>query len=146
MKYKWRNHLLLGKKLGEGKEHLVFTRGKYVYKINWYKSKNIIDIIKHIFKYLRIRNSIPFQVPCKFVGFCFLGGYMFPIFKQLKLEHLTWDIYTFYTEVGKLERDFGRYVRDVKPNNFGLLNGELKAFDVYYEEYNITDATISNEL
>jgi len=37
-------------------------------------------------------------------------------------------------------------VRDVKPNNFGLLNGELKAFDVYYEENNITDATISNEL
>jgi hypothetical protein len=135
LKYKWRKHLLLGKKLGEGREHLVYSKGDYVYKVVINKSNNIINFIDLIVEYIKVRNSIPFQVPCKFIGIAIFNGYICPIFKQRKLEPLNMDITTFIEESNKLLKNVilfkGQYICDIRPCNFGMLDGKLKAFDVY---------------
>lgn len=135
LKYKWKKHLLLGKKFGEGREHLVYLKGDYVYKVVMKKTKNIIDFIEFILEYIKLRNVIPFQVPNKFVGIVFFEGRFYPIFKQKKLDPLTIYNEDFVKAINKLVEDVplhkGQYICDLRPCNFGMLNGELKAFDVY---------------
>jgi len=60
LKYRWKKHLLLGKKFGEGREHLVYSKGDYVYKVLMKKTKSVISFIELILEYIKLRNVIPF--------------------------------------------------------------------------------------
>lgn len=134
VKYKWRNHLLLGKKIGEGSEHLVFAKNDYVYKIKTHKTKNIFDFIEYIFEYYRKRNTIFFQLPLKFVGVAYFEKHFYPIFKQRRVEPVTMsdhELWLKWEELRSIEKD--KSIQDFRRSNFGMLNGELKAIDVYLQ-------------
>ena len=134
LKYKWKKHLLLGTKIGEGSEHIVFAKGDYVYKVRDKKTSNPIDFIEYVIDYLKRRNCIPFQIPCKFAGIVFLNKHFYPVFKQQRIEPMTLDMDTFYKKITEyidmVPLGKNQYLNDVRLANFGVLNGELKAFDV----------------
>ena len=133
VKWKWTRHFLLGKELGYGRQHVVYEKGKYVYKIRVKKTSNIIDFIKLIKKYYK-RNTIPYQIPAKFVGIAYIDKHFYPIFKQLKLEPVTMSTNEFYSQIKELYKDCKLRISDRKPANFGMLNGELRAIDLYLVE------------
>jgi hypothetical protein len=81
LKYKWKKHLLLGTKIGEGNEQLVYAKGDYVYKVRYKKTSNPIDFIEYVIDYLKRRNCVPFQMPYKFIGIAYLDNHFYPIFK-----------------------------------------------------------------
>lgn len=134
LKYKWKKHLLLGTKIGEGSEHIVFAKGDYVYKVRDKKTKSLIDFIEYVIDYLKRRNCIPFQIPCKFTGIVFLNKHFYPIFKQQKIEPMTLDKDIYYKKLDEylamVPLKKNQYLNDIRLANFGVLNGELKAFDV----------------
>ena len=110
----------LGKLIGQGKEHLVFAKNdKYVYKVFTLKIKNIFTLIRVIYQYLDSRNSIPYQLPCKFVGITYYSGYLFPIFKQRRVKPLDRDY--------ELPDEY----KDVRKSNFGIYDGKVVAIDIY---------------
>ena len=76
-------HWLLGDLIGQGQKHLVYSRNnKWVYKIYaLWPIKSPIHLIKTVRKYLKDRNSIPIQMPCKFVDLAIMNNCIFPIFK-----------------------------------------------------------------
>jgi len=76
-----KHHWLLGDYLGRGGEHTVYTKGKYVYKIRRKRTSNIFRLIEYVIIYLRNRNKIPFQLPCKFVGIAYMDKHWCPVFK-----------------------------------------------------------------
>lgn len=130
---KQEKHWLLGEKIGEGKHHIVFAKKKYVYKIRKYLTSNIPEFVEFVIFYSRRRNSIPFQIPSKFIGIAFVDNHIFPIFKQEKIEPMTLDESTFREQSIKLVKSLKckyRWVEDQRSDNFGLKNGELKAIDV----------------
>ena len=131
------NHWLIGKCIGKGTEHTVYAKGKYVYKIRRYKSSDIFDLIEFIIIYLRRRNSIPFQLPVKFVGLAYMDKHIYPIFKQLKTEPINYQ--QFIEKVKNIDKINNRYVKDMKPTNFGILNGEVFAIDVKLESLSEID-------
>ena len=131
------NHWLIGKCIGKGGEHTVYAKGKYVYKIRRYKSSDIFDLIEFIIIYLRKRNSIPFQLPVKFVGLAYMDKHIYPIFKQLKTEPINYQ--QFIEKVKNIDKINNRYVKDMKPTNFGILNGEVFAIDVKLESLSEID-------
>ena len=131
------NHWLRGKCIGKGAEHTVYAKGKYVYKIRRYKSSDIFDLIEFIIIYLRRRNSIPFQLPVKFVGLAYMDKHIYPIFKQLKTEPINYQ--QFIEKVKNIDKINNRYVKDMKPTNFGILNGEVFAIDVKLESLSEID-------
>ena len=131
------NHWLIGKCIGKGAEHTVYAKGKYVYKIRRYKSSDIFDLIEFIIIYLRRRNSIPFQLPVKFVGLAYMDKHIYPIFKQLKTEPINYQ--QFIEKVKNIDKINNRYVKDMKPTNFGILNGEVFAIDVKLESLSEID-------
>ena len=131
------NHWLIGKCIGKGAEHTVYAKGKYVYKIRRYKSSDIFDLIEFIIIYLRRRNSIPFQLPVKFVGLAYMDKHIYAIFKQLKTEPINYQ--QFIEKVKNIDKINNRYVKDMKPTNFGILNGEVFAIDVKLESLSEID-------
>ena len=131
------NHWLIGKCIGKGAEHTVYAKDKYVYKIRRYKSSDIFDLIEFIIIYLRRRNSIPFQLPVKFVGLAYMDKHIYPIFKQLKTEPINYQ--QFIEKVKNIDKINNRYVKDMKPTNFGILNGEVFAIDVKLESLSEID-------
>ena len=131
------NHWLIGKCIGKGAEHTVYAKGKYVYKIRRYKSSDIFDLIEFIIIYLRRRNSIPFQLPVKFVGLAYIDKHIYPIFKQLKTEPINYQ--QFIEKVKNIDKINNRYVKDMKPTNFGILNGKVFAIDVKLESLSEID-------
>ena len=131
------NHWLIGKCIGKGAEHTVYAKGKYVYKIRRYKSSDIFDLIEFIIIYLRRRNSIPFQLPVKFIGLAYMDKHIYPIFKQLKTEPINYQ--QFIEKVKNINKINNRYVKDMKPTNFGILNGEIFAIDVKLESLSEID-------
>ena len=131
------NHWLIGKCIGKGAEHTVYAKGKYVYKIRRYKSSDIFDLIEFIIIYLRRRNSIPFQLPVKFVGLAYMDKHIYPIFKQLKTEPINYQ--QFIEKVKNIDKINNRYVKDMKPTNFGILNGKIFAIDVKLESLSEID-------
>ena len=131
------NHWLIGKCIGKGAEHTVYAKGKYVYKIRRYKSSDIFDLIEFIIIYLRRRNSIPFQLPVKFVGLAYMDKHIYPIFKQLKTEPINYQ--QFIEKVKNIDKINNRYVKDMKPANFGILNGKVFAIDVKLESLSEID-------
>ena len=131
------NHWLIGKCIGKGAEHTVYAKGKYVYKIRRYESSDIFDLIEFIIIYLRRRNSIPFQLPVKFVGLAYINKHIYPIFKQLKTEPINYQ--QFIEKVKNIDKINNRYVKDMKPTNFGILNGEVFAIDVELESLSEID-------
>ena len=131
------NHWLIGKCIGKGAEHTVYAKGKYVYKIRRYKSSDIFDLIEFIIIYLRRRNSIPFQLPVKFVGLAYMNKHIYPIFKQLKTEPINYQ--QFIEKVKNIDKINNRYVKDMKPTNFGILNGKIFAIDVKLESLSEID-------
>ena len=131
------NHWLIGKCIGKGAEHTVYAKGKYVYKIRRYKSSDIFDLIEFIIIYLRRRNSIPFQLPVKFVGLAYMDKHIYPIFKQLKTEPINYQ--QFIEKVKNINKINNRYVKDMKPTNFGILNGKIFAIDVKLESLSEID-------
>ena len=131
------NHWLIGKCIGKGAEHTVYAKGKYVYKIRRYKSSDIFDLIEFIIIYLRRRNSIPFQLPVKFIGLAYMDKHIYPIFKQLKTEPINYQ--QFIEKVKNIDKINNRYVKDMKPTNFGILNGEIFAIDVKLESLSEID-------
>ena len=131
------NHWLICKCIGKGAEHTVYAKGKYVYKIRRYKSSDIFDLIEFIIIYLRRRNSIPFQLPVKFVGLAYMDKHIYPIFKQLKTEPINYQ--QFIEKVKNIDKINNRYVKDMKPTNFGILNGEVFAIDVKLESLSEID-------
>ena len=131
------NHWLIGKCIGKGAEHTVYAKGKYVYKIRRYKSSDIFDLIEFIIIYLRRRNSIPFQLPVKFVGLAYMDKHIYPIFKQLKTEPINYQ--QFIEKVKNIDKINNRYVKDIKPTNFGILNGKIFAIDVKLESLSEID-------
>lgn len=134
LKYKWKKHLLLGTKIGEGNEHLVYAKDDYVYKVRYKKTKGLIDFIEYVIDYLKRRNCVPFQMPYKFIGIAYLDNHFYPIFKQRKVEPMTLDSDTFYKELDRLiptvPLEGHQYVNDIRRPNFGLYKGQLKAIDV----------------
>jgi RIO-like serine/threonine protein kinase len=49
-----------GKKIGEGKEHIVYySGGKYVYKVYVPFTKGL-KVFKEVWKYITGRNSVPY--------------------------------------------------------------------------------------
>ena len=131
------NHWLIGKCIGKGAEHTVYAKGKYVYKIRRYKSSDIFDLIEFIIIYLRRRNSIPFQLPVKFIGLAYMDKHIYPIFKQLKTEPINYQ--QFIEKVKNIDKINNRYVKDMKPTNFGILNGKIFAIDVKLESLSEID-------
>ena len=131
------NHWLIGKCIGKGAEHTVYAKDKYVYKIRRYKSSDIFDLIEFIIIYLRRRNSIPFQLPVKFVGLAYMDKHIYPIFKQLKTEPINYQ--QFIEKVKNIDKINNRYVKDMKPTNFGILNGKIFAIDVKLESLSEID-------
>ena len=131
------NHWLIGKCIGKGAEHTVYAKGKYVYKIRRYKSSDIFDLIEFIIIYLRRRNSIPFQLPVKFIGLAYMDKHIYPIFKQLKTEPINYQ--QFIEKVKNINKINNRYVKDMKPTNFGILNGKIFAIDVKLESLSEID-------
>ena len=131
------NHWLIGKCIGKGAEHTVYAKDKYVYKIRRYKSSDIFDLIEFIIIYLRRRNSIPFQLPVKFIGLAYMDKHIYPIFKQLKTEPINYQ--QFIEKVKNIDKINNRYVKDMKPTNFGILNGEVFAIDVKLESLSEID-------
>ena len=131
------NHWLIGKCIGKGAEHTVYAKGKYVYKIRRYKSSDIFDLIEFIIIYLRRRNSIPFQLPVKFVGLAYIDKHIYPIFKQLKTEPINYQ--QFIEKVKNIDKINNRHVKDMKPTNFGILNGQVFAIDVKLESLSEID-------
>ena len=131
------NHWLIGKCIGKGAEHTVYAKGKYVYKIRRDKSSDIFDLIEFIIIYLRRRNSIPFQLPVKFVGLAYIDKHIYPIFKQLKTEPINYQ--QFIEKVKNIDKINNRYVKDMKPTNFGILNGKIFAIDVKLESLSEID-------
>ena len=131
------SHWLIGKYIGKGAEHTVYAKGKYVYKIRRYKSSDIFDLIEFIIIYLRRRNSIPFQLPVKFVGLAYMDKHIYPIFKQLKTEPINYQ--QFIEKVKNIDKINNRYVKDMKPTNFGILNGKIFAIDVKLESLSEID-------
>ena len=131
------NHWLIGKCIGKGAEHTVYAKDKYVYKIRRYKSSDIFDLIEFIIIYLRRRNFIPFQLPVKFVGLTYMNKHIYPIFKQLKTESINYQ--QFIEKVKNINKINNRYVKDMKPTNFGILNGEVFAIDVKLESLSEID-------
>ena len=131
------NHWLIGKYIGKGAEHTVYAKGKYVYKIRRYESSDIFDLIEFIIIYLRRRNSIPFQLPVKFVGLAYMDKHIYPIFKQLKTEPINYQ--QFIEKVKNINKINNRYVKDMKPTNFGILNGKIFAIDVKLESLSEID-------
>ena len=131
------NHWLIGKCIGKGAEHTVYAKGKYVYKIRRYKSSDIFDLIEFIIIYLRRRNSIPFQLPVKFAGLAYMDKHIYPIFKQLKTEPINYQ--QFIEKVKNINKINNRYVKDMKPTNFGILNDEVFAIDVKLESLSEID-------
>lgn len=131
------NHWLIGKCIGKGAEHTVYAKGKYVYKIRRYKSSDIFDLIEFIIIYLRRRNSIPFQLPVKFIGLAYMDKHIYPIFKQLKTEPINYQ--QFIEKVKNIDKINNRYVKDMKPTNFGILNGKVFAIDVKLESLSEID-------
>ena len=122
------NHWLIGKCIGKGAEHTVYTKGKYVYKIRRYKSSDIFDLIEFIIIYLRRRNSIPFQLPVKFIGLAYMDKHIYPIFKQLKTEPINYQ--QFKEKFKNINKINNRRIRDMRSTNFGILNGKIFAIDV----------------
>ena len=131
------NHWLIGKCIGKGAEHTVYAKDKYVYKIRRYKSSDIFDLIEFIIIYLRRRNSIPFQLPVKFIGLAYMDKHIYPIFKQLKTEPINYQ--QFIEKVKNIDKINNRYVKDMKPTNFGILNGKIFAIDVKLESLSEID-------
>ena len=131
------NHWLIGKCIGKGAEHTVYAKDKYVYKIRRYKASDIFDLIEFIIIYLRRRNSIPFQLPVKFIGLAYMDKHIYPIFKQLKTEPINYQ--QFIEKVKNIDKINNRYVKDMKPTNFGILNGKIFAIDVKLESLSEID-------
>ena len=131
------NHWLIGKCIGKGAEHTVYAKGKYVYKIRRYESSDIFDLIEFIIIYLRRRNSIPFQLPVKFIGLAYIDKHIYPIFKQLKTEPINYQ--QFIEKVKNIDKINNRYIKDIKLTNFGILNGEVFAIDVELESLSEID-------
>ena len=131
------NHWLIGKCIGKGAEHTVYAKGKYVYKIRRYESSDIFDLIEFIIIYLRRRNSIPFQLPVKFVGLAYMDTHIYPIFRHLKTEPISQQQFT--EKVKNTAKINNRYIKDIKLTNFGILNGEVFAIDVELESLSEID-------
>lgn len=122
------NHWLIGKCIGKGAEHTVYAKGKYVYKIRRYESSDIFDLIEFIIIYLRRRNSIPFQLPVKFIGLAYMDKHIYPIFKQLKTEPINYQ--QFKEKFKNINKINNRRIRDMRSANFGILNSKIFAIDV----------------
>ena len=116
-------HPKLGHMFNHGIEHNIYYKdGKdYVYKVFGRKISNIFKFIKTVYRYLDSRNTISCQMPCRLVGMAIDGKYMFPIFKQKKVEPLDKNG----------EYDLPGNFKDKRPCNFGMYNGRIVAIDVY---------------
>lgn len=130
-----KHHWLLGNIIGEGKEHIVFAKNnKWVYKIYCKYSFSP----KLVYEYIKSRNSVPRQLPCKFVGLAYIEKRWYPIFKQRRVTSVE-DNDEFYSIVKHIYMKYGydetflkNNIRllDIIPSNFGKLNGVIYAIDI----------------
>ena len=137
---KAKHHWLLGDRIGKGAQHIVFAKNDYVYKIRTKISENIFDFIEFVIIYLRKRNMISWQLPCKFVGLCYMKGHIYPVFKQRKAELINYDeFHEFLPTLHKLSIVNGRHIRDCRYPNFGKIDGKIYAIDVSLAPLSETD-------
>ena len=137
---KTKHHWLLGDRIGKGAQHIVFAKNDYVYKIRTHSTKDIFDFIEFVVIYLRKRNMIPWQLPCKFIGVAYMNKCFYPIFKQKKAEKVSDEEFMkFVPTLHEMGFVNGRHIRDFRPPNFGKLNGKIYAIDVSLSSLSETD-------
>lgn len=112
-----------GKKIGEGKEHIVYySGGKYVYKV-YVPITRGLKVFREVWDYIIGRNSIPYQMPVYLIGFTYACNRICPVFIQKKVEPAPANYYDLMTD------DMYAY-RDVRRENLGIYKGKLVAIDI----------------